>query len=143
MKERLEIRQERLDLELLRRRGRWKKDGRATRRRAEANPTEIKSKETSPPGPKPPQCQPLPHSTNYKIGLQCPLASNHPIMVESDLGLIAIVRPYFCIRSGCRGKPHVQPVFLMFNQFPSECEMESNSTMAINQRKKTIGRADD
>nr|CAD2180042.1 unnamed protein product [Meloidogyne enterolobii] len=60
MKERLEIRQERLDLELLRRRGRWKKYEKATRRRAEANHTEIKSKEISSPGPKPPQCQPLP-----------------------------------------------------------------------------------
>uniref|UniRef100_A0A914MRM7 Uncharacterized protein n=1 Tax=Meloidogyne incognita TaxID=6306 RepID=A0A914MRM7_MELIC len=142
MKERLEIRQERLDLELLRRRGRWKKDERATRRRAETNPTEIKVKETSPPGPKPPQCQPLPHSTNYKTMSQCTLAPNYPIMVERDLGFIAMIRVFL--------RPHLVSASvadveknLMFDQFPLECVMESNSTMEINKRKKTIGRADD
>nr|CAD2168778.1 unnamed protein product [Meloidogyne enterolobii] len=117
IEEKLEIRQERLDLELLRRRGRWKKDERPTRRRAEANPTEIKSEEPSPPGPKPPQCQPLPHSTSYKTVPQYTLATNQPIMVESDLGLIAMIRVFL--------RPHLVSASaadveknLMFNQFP-------------------------
>ncbi|CAK5044833.1 unnamed protein product [Meloidogyne enterolobii] len=89
---------------------------RPTRRRAEANPTEIKSEEPSPPGPKPPQCQPLPHSTSYKTVPQYTLATNQPIMVESDLGLTAMIRaslrPHLVSASAVdiEKTPHVQPV---------------------------------
>uniref|UniRef100_A0A914LRL5 Uncharacterized protein n=1 Tax=Meloidogyne incognita TaxID=6306 RepID=A0A914LRL5_MELIC len=98
---------------------------------------ERKSKVSLPLGPKPPTIPAAVLLSQVFVRAPMPSSSNQPIMVKSDLGLIAMIRVSL--------RPHLVSASknLMFNQCPLKCVMESNSTMTINQRKKTIGRADD